>query len=105
MHVHAYYRVSIQILQGQPAEKALAFWKKQKRTPAQFPKTVRANLFYGIFPTLCASILLAGVLDGSLRSSQPGDRHAEGRAGNVGQADVVAELHGGGVAAMLAADA
>ena len=46
-----------------------------------------------------------GCFNSSLCSSQTGDRHTEGRAGNVGQADVVAELHGGGVAAMLAADA
>ena len=50
-------------------------------------------------------LLLAGVLDGSLGSSQTGNRNTEGRARDVVQAHVVAELDGAGVAAMLAADA
>ena len=45
------------------------------------------------------------IADGRLRCRQARDRHAEGRAGNVGQADAVAELHGGRIAAVLAADA
>ena len=48
-------------------------------------------------------LLLAGVLDGSLSGSQTGDGHTEGRAADVVQAHVVAELDGAGVAAMLAA--
>src|SRR5438045_1899068 len=36
---------------------------------------------------------------------QPGDRHAEGRAAHVVHADLVAEMHAVGVAAVLAADA
>ena len=49
--------------------------------------------------------LLAGVLDSSLSSSQTCDRHTEGRAADVVQTDIVAELHARGVAAVLAADA
>ena len=49
--------------------------------------------------------LLAGVLDGSLSGGQTGDGHTEGRAADVVQADVVAELDRRGVAAVLAADA
>ena len=45
------------------------------------------------------------VLDGSLCSGQPGDRHPVGGAGHVVQADPVAELHRGGVSTVLAADA
>ena len=48
--------------------------------------------------------LSAGVADSSLSSSQTSDRNAEGRAGNVGQANVVAELNRSRVAAVLAAD-
>ena len=40
-----------------------------------------------------------------LRRRQPGDRHAERRAAHVVQADLVAEHHAGGVAAVFAADA
>ena len=36
---------------------------------------------------------------------QPRNRHPERRATDVGQPDIVAELHGGRVAAVLAADA
>ena len=54
---------------------------------------------------LTLSVLLARILDRSLRSSEARDRHAERRAGNVGQACVVAELDGARVAAVLAADA
>ena len=35
-------------------------------------------------------------LDGRLRRREAGDRHAEGGAGDIIQADLVAELHGGG---------
>ena len=44
-------------------------------------------------------------LDGSLGGSQTGDGHAVGGAGDVGEAHLVEELHGGGVAAYLAANA
>ena len=54
---------------------------------------------------LNATILLSGIFDGSLSSSQTGDRHTEGRAADVVQTNVVAELHARGVAAVLAADA
>ena len=47
---------------------------------------------------------LAGVLDGGLGGSQTGDGHAVGGAGHIVQANLVAELHGGGIAAVLAAD-
>ena len=47
-------------------------------------------------------LLLAGVLDSSLRSSQTCDRHTEGRAADVVQANIVAELDAGGIAAVLA---
>ena len=54
---------------------------------------------------LNATILLSGIFDGSLSSSQTGDRHTEGRAADVVQTNVVAELHARGIAAVLAADA
>src|SRR5580692_1739946 len=40
-----------------------------------------------------------------LRRGKPCDRHAVGRARDVIEADLVAERNGGGIAAMLAADA
>ena len=40
-----------------------------------------------------------------LCGGKPGDRHPEGRAGHVVQADPVAELDAGRLAAMFAADA
>ncbi len=40
-----------------------------------------------------------------MRGSQTGDRHAEGRAGHVAQANVVAEHNGRRISAMLTADA
>ena len=43
-------------------------------------------------------------LDCSLSSSQTSNGNTEGRAGNVVQADLVAELNGHGVAAVLTAD-
>ena len=49
--------------------------------------------------------LLAGVLDRSLSSSQTCNGHTEGRAADVVQTNIVAELHARGVAAVLAADA
>lgn len=45
------------------------------------------------------------VLDGSLRRCDAGDGHAVGGAGYVVHAELGAELHGGGLAAVLAADA
>ena len=42
--------------------------------------------------------------DGSLRSSEAGDGDTERAAGDVVQADIMAELDGGGIAAVLAAD-
>ena len=48
--------------------------------------------------------LIPAILDGSLSSSQTSNGNAEGRAGNVVQADLVAELDGHGVAAVLTAD-
>ena len=49
--------------------------------------------------------LLAGVLDCSLGSSQTCNGHTEGRAADVVQTNIVAELNARGVAAVLAADA
>ena len=54
---------------------------------------------------LHATILLSGILDGSLGSSQTCDRHTEGRAADVVQTNIVAELDAGRIAAVLAADA
>ena len=42
--------------------------------------------------------------DGSLRSSEAGDGDTERAAGDVVQANVMAELDGSGIAAVLAAD-
>ena len=44
------------------------------------------------------------LLDSSLSGGQTGDGHTEGRAGHIVQTGAVAELHGGGIAAVLAAD-
>lgn len=44
------------------------------------------------------------LLDSSLCCAEACDRHAEGRAGNIIKADVVAELDGSRVAAVLTAD-
>ena len=49
--------------------------------------------------------LLAGVFNSSLRSGQTCNGHTEGRAADVVQTDVVAELHARGIAAVLTADA
>src|SRR5258708_6136826 len=40
-----------------------------------------------------------------LGRGEPGDRHPIGRAGDIVEADLVAEADGGGIAAVLAADA
>ena len=47
----------------------------------------------------------SALFDGSLRGGQTGDGHTEGGAGNIVQAHTVAELHRGGIAAVLTADA
>ena len=44
------------------------------------------------------------ILDRCLRGGEAGDGNAERGAGDVVEADLVAELDGGGVAAVLAAD-
>src|SRR5690349_22467108 len=51
------------------------------------------------------SAVLFALADGGLGGGQAGDRHAVGRAADVIQADALAELDRGRVAAMLAADA
>ena len=51
------------------------------------------------------AICLLHVLDRSLCGGEAGDGHAERAAGDIVQADLVAELDGHGVAAVLAADA
>ena len=48
--------------------------------------------------------LIPAVLDCSLSGSQTSDGHTEGAAGHVVQTDLVAELHGSGIAAVLTAD-
>ena len=53
---------------------------------------------------LHATILLSGIFDSSLSGSQTCDRHTERRAADVVQANIVAELDAGGIAAVLAAD-
>src|SRR5216684_831625 len=45
-----------------------------------------------------------GLAECGLRRSEPRDRHAIGRTGDVIQSDLVAERDGSGIAAMLAAD-
>ena len=54
---------------------------------------------------LHATILLSGIFDGSLRSGEAGNGHTEGRAADVVQTNIVAELHARGIAAVLTADA
>ena len=51
------------------------------------------------------NFLLALFLDSSLCGSEASDGNAEGAAGDVVEADLVAEFHRGGIAAVLAADA
>ena len=48
---------------------------------------------------------LLPTFNGSLSGGQTSDGHTEGRAGHIVQAHLVAELHGAGIAAVLAADA
>ena len=62
-------------------------------------KPGRSFVLFVLFQALTQ--LLAGVLDSSLSGSQTCDGHTEGRAADVVQADVVAELHARGVAAVL----
>ena len=50
------------------------------------------------------SLMLHSLLKCSLSSGQSCDRHAERRAGNVVEADLVAELNGRGVTTVLTAD-
>ena len=57
------------------------------------------------YPMRSEGILIPRIFDGGLGGSQPGDGHTVGGAGHIVQAHLVAELHGGGVAAVLAADA
>ena len=59
------------------------------------------NYTLKMFATLTNSPLL---FDCSLCGGEAGDGHPEGRAGHIVQADPVAELHRGGVTAVLAAD-
>ena len=47
----------------------------------------------------------SALFDGSLRGGQAGDGYTEGGAGNIVQAHTVAELHRGGIAAVLTTDA
>ena len=47
----------------------------------------------------------SGIFYSCLGSRQTGDGHAEGGAGHIVQPGAVAELHAGGIAAVLAADA
>ena len=49
--------------------------------------------------------LLAGSFNGSLSSGQTSDGNTEGRAADIVQTNIVAELNAGGVTAVLAADA
>ena len=50
-------------------------------------------------------MVLLGSVDGCLRSGETGNGYTEGAAGNVVQANLVAEFHGGRIAAVLAANA
>ena len=59
-----------------------------------------SSFHYAFIRFLC----LAKLLNASLCCCQTRDRNAERRAGNVVQADIVAELDGRKVAAVLAAD-
>src|SRR5690349_18311363 len=46
-----------------------------------------------------------GLAERGLRGGKPRDRHAEGRAGNIIEPELMAEADRGGIPAMLAADA
>ena len=81
----------------------LLFCVKTPRLPVA--ETGAVIIFYWALCSQRLTQLLAGVLDSSLRSSQTCDRHTEGRAADVVQANIVAELDAGGIAAVLAADA
>ena len=54
---------------------------------------------------LCVSSCLLLIRKGGLGGGDAGGGHAVGGAGDVGEANLVAELDGGGVAAVFAADA
>ena len=57
------------------------------------------------FPCLFSEFSSLLALNRSLCRRKARNRHAERRAGNIGKADVMAELNGARIAAMLAADA
>ena len=57
------------------------------------------------FPSLFSEFSSLLALNRSLCRRKARNRHAERRAGNIGKADVMAELNGARIAAMLAADA
>ena len=58
-----------------------------------------------LLSTLFYQILFPGRLDRSLGGGEACNGHTEGRAADVVQTDVVAELHARGIAAVLTADA
>ena len=53
---------------------------------------------------ICKENLCVLLSDSSLCSGQTRDRHTERRAGHIVQTDLVAELYGAGVTAVLTAD-
>ena len=69
------------------------------------PPTGLAGWGYAYHGLLFYESLFPLVFDSSLSGGESCDGNTERAAGNVAQTDVVAELHGGGVAALLAADA
>ena len=64
-----------------------------------------ADLLLDDFHAVGVEFLLALFADGSLCGGEAGDRNAERAAGDIGQAELMAELDGGRIAAVLAADA
>ena len=49
-------------------------------------------------------MILLGSVDGCLRSGEAGNGYTEGAAGDIVQANLVAEFYGRGIAAVLTAD-
>ena len=76
----------------------------KRRTDAPFLAVRLFNQYKKL--TIFSELLVhrTGCFNGSLRRSKTSDRYTERRAGNVGEANVVAELDGSRVAAVLAAD-
>ena len=64
-----------------------------------------ASLQVGQIGPTQSNFLLSSILDGCLCRRQSGDGHSEGGTRDVIESDFVAEVHGGGISSLFAADA